>query len=250
MPELRTFRDYIEKRHFNGLWEFLSAYVAENPNRLERYSHKVQNPNEAELLDMNIRWIDVLDTPEDDILFDVVVDAEILIAETRRRDRETAEIDQWFRIACHAVLDGNAFSKFTIEDVSIYERKKSSKTDILSANRLVPIIYKEHFDDVAEAFLRKYYPEALERPVPVDVVEVVHRMNLKVEEAQLSRYSTLFGEMVFDDCIVEIWDDEARQHKPLEVQRGTILVDPNVYFLRNLGSCRNTIIHECMLSPF
>jgi hypothetical protein len=43
-------------------------------------------------------------------------------------------------------------------------------------------------------------------------------------------------------CRTIYWE----QYEPLELKRGTILVDPNVFFQRNVGSLNNTIVHECV----
>ena len=32
----------------------------------------------------------------------------------------------------------------------------------------------------------------------------------------------------------------------IDVEAGTIFVDPKAYFLRNLGAVNNTIVHECV----
>ena len=242
---IQSFRGFIEHRYYDEIFDALFAYVAKHPDRLDLTSHRVQQPDEAELVDMNVNRIDVLDTPSDEVFFDVIVTSEIIIAETVKRNRETDDAEQWFRCSCTANLSGSKMNHFTVQSISVYNRHAPSKTNILS-DRLVPIIAKQHFDDVAEIFLREYYPEALATPIPIDVEEVVRRMGLNVEEARISQYSTLFGEMVFDDCTVEIWDDENRRHTPYEAKRGTILIDPNVYFMRNIGSAHNTIIHECI----
>jgi len=52
--------------------------------------------------------------------------------------------------------------------------------------------------------------------------------------------------MYFSDCEVPYYDNESWAYKTMEVSRGTILVDPNVFFMRSVGSMNNTIIHECV----
>ena len=246
MPKVHSFKDYIKNSYYNDLWDVLFEYIADNPAELDLYTYKIQQPSEAELCEMNIRRIDVNDAPKNAIFFDVIVDTEIWIAEKVRRNKETANKTQWFRISCSGILDGTTFADFTINEVAIYEKKNFNKTDTLSSKGLVPIIYKEDFDAVAETFLAQYYKEALEKPTPVDVVEVVQRMGLVMEEARLSQYFTLFGQMVFDDCEVNIWNDGGLDYEKLGVKCGTILIDPNVSFMRNIGSRNNTIIHECI----
>lgn len=60
----------------------------------------------------------------------------------------------------------------------------------------------------------------------------------------IAKTCSVFGQIYFSDCEIQHYDRDAREYKPLKVRRGTILVDPDVYFMRNIGSVNNTIIHE------
>jgi hypothetical protein len=71
-------------------------------------------------------------------------------------------------------------------------------------------------------------------------------MGLKVLEANLSKNLVIFGMMVFGDCSMVYFDRESGDYQSTLIERGTIIVDPNVYFERNLGCVNNTIIHECV----
>lgn len=244
MASVSSFRDVIANMYYNELFDELSEYIEDNPDKLETNSYRVQSPDEAALSDFDIITIDITDSPGNSILFDVIVSAEVEIAETVRRNRETDGIEQWFRISCRADLD-DGIQNFQIKSVSIYNKYRESKLGRLS-EYLVPIIEKEQFDDVATDFLSEFCPEALSTPIPIPVDEVVKRMGLKVKEIQLTKHFTIFGQIVFGDCTIEYYDRNERAYKPLEVSRGTILVDPNVYFMRNIGCMNNTIIHECV----
>ncbi|GAE89379.1 ImmA/IrrE family metallo-endopeptidase [Acetivibrio straminisolvens] len=244
MASVSSFRDVIANMYYNELFDELSEYIEDNPDKLESNSYRVQSPDEAALSDFDIITLDITDSPGNSILFDVIVSAEVEIAETVRRNRETDGIEQWFRISCRADLD-DGIQNFQIKSVSIYNKYRESKLGRLS-EYLVPIIEKEQFDNVATEFLNEFCPEALSTPMPIPVDEVVKRMGLKVEEIQLTKHFTIFGQIVFGDCTIEYYDRNERTYKPLEVSRGTILVDPNVYFMRNVGCMNNTIIHECV----
>jgi hypothetical protein len=244
MASVSSFRDVIANMYYNELFDELSEYIEDNPDKLESNSYHVQSPDEAALSDFDIITIDITDSPGNSILFDVIVSAEVEIAETVRRNRETDGIEQWFRISCKADLD-DGIQNFQINSVSTYNKYRESKIGRLS-EYLVPIIEKEQFDDVATEFLSEFCPEALSTPMPIPVDEVVKRMGLKVKEIQLTKHFTIFGQIVFGDCTIEYYDRNERTYKPLEVSRGTILVDPNVYFMRNVGCMNNTIIHECV----
>ncbi len=244
MASVSSFRDVIANMYYNEIFDELSEYIEDNPDKLESNSYHVQSPDEAVLSDFDIITIDITDSPGNSVLFDVIVSAEVEIAETVRRNRETDGIEQWFRISCRADLD-DGIQNFQINSVSIYNKYRESKLGRLS-EYLVPIIEKEQFDDVAAEFLNEFCPEALSTPMPIPVDEVVKRMGLKVKQIRLTKHFTIFGQIVFGDCTIEYYDRNERTYKPLEVSRGTILVDPNVYFMRNVGCMNNTIIHECV----
>ena len=244
MAGTRSLKGYIQNRFYNNIYQTLSEHVLDNPARLDVKSHKIEEPDEAELIDMHIKTVYTSDSHGDNINLDVVVEAELKIAETIRRNRETSEAEQWFRIPCSADLSDGDLKSIVVGEPEVYSKKARSRKRRLT-NDLVPVIAKDNFDSVAKAFLNDYYPEALVEPMPVDVEEVVRRMGLDIEYVSLTNDLSIFGKMVFNDCEVDIWCDDKHIYESIEVKRGTILVDRNVYFMRNLGTVNNTVIHEC-----
>lgn len=243
MSEFRSFKDVIENRYYEAIYDAISGHLADNADSLGLRSNRVHKADEATLADLTIKWIEISDAPGDSIRFDVIAEAEIEVSEMVRRDREVGEASEWFRVSCKGELN-NGLRNFAIMGVHTYSRRNSETGKMTDA--LVPVITKERFDAEAEAFLKAYYPEALTQPMAVDVREVARRMGLSIKEVHLSRHFTIFGEMVFADCEVGFYDKAERAYKPLPVSRGTILIDPEVYFLRNVGCRNNTIIHECV----
>lgn len=241
---ITSFRDVIEDVYCDGIFNALSEYVESNPGRLDVDSYVVERPDEASLDDVRIRSINITDSEGNGILFDVVVAAEIEVAETVRRNRETDGVEQWFRISCSAEME-DGLKNFDITGIHIYNKYRDGKETHLS-EYLVPIISKNQFDDAAEKFLKKYYPEALSKPMAVPAREIARRMGLDIQEVHITKYCSIFGQMVFTDCELQHYDSDANAYKPLPVKRGTILVDPNVFFMRSVGSMNNTIIHECV----
>lgn len=111
---------------------------------------------------------------------------------------------------------------------------------------LVPIIRKNQFDDEATSFLKKYYPEALLAPMPVPIVQVAkERMGLSVLSYCLSEDLRFFGQMCFTGGLTEIYDKDEDEYREILVDRGTMIVDPETFFQRNIGCLNNTVAHEC-----
>ena len=57
-------------------------------------------------------------------------------------------------------------------------------------------------------------------------------MGLEIYEQEIAEDGTVFGQIYFRDTET--------------VKACRILDDPRAYFLRNLGSVNNTIVHECI----
>ncbi len=244
MKELRSFKDVIENRFFDVIETAVSEYVEGNPGSLDLRSYRVREADEVEIADLTINRVDIHDGVGTEIRFDIILEAAIALSSRYHSDIETDDVSEWFRVSCRGELD-DGLRNFEILGVSTYSPGKRGVAPLTDS--LVPVISKEQFDDVAEAFLLDCgFGEAVDTPMPIPVREVATRMGLAIEETRLSRHFTIFGEMVFSDCEIECYDVSERAYKPMAVRRGTILVDPNIYFMRNLGCWNNTIIHECV----
>ncbi len=99
MPGMNSFRDVVAERFCDGIFTALSEYVENNPERLESNSNCVESPDEATLSDIDIKFVDITGSEGTKLVFDVLVSAEIEIAETVMRNSETDSIEQWFRSA-------------------------------------------------------------------------------------------------------------------------------------------------------
>ena len=93
MGKLSSFRDVIEDMFYNDIFNALSAFIEDNPSRLESNSYRVQIPDEAALSDFKIQFVNITESEANGV--DVVVSAEVEIAETVRRNRENDITDQW-----------------------------------------------------------------------------------------------------------------------------------------------------------
>lgn len=117
---------------------------------------------------------------------------------------------------------------------------------------LVPIIPYDKLETIANEILQEYFPEALRVPmrgqaaVWLDPTVLVERMGLRIKSQRIRSDSSVFGQMYFDDTDTEMYDAETDEDAPIHIEGRTIVVDPQMYLLRNLGSINNTIIHECL----
>lgn len=183
--------------------------------------------------------IHIEQTKEGAISFDVLVscDAEHSVS----KNGKVSFTEVWLRVRCHVLL-GIELTDFEIVAVSECEQVEDSDNDKFSGE-LVPIIARSSFDDEATKFLERYYPQALVEPLPVPIREVAAEMGLTIkEDAQLSQELDVFGLIVFEDGNVQ---DRNKHIVIRNAKRGTMFIDPRVYFERTYGTVNYTIAHEC-----
>ena len=101
-------------------------------------------------------------------------------------------------------------------------------------------------DAEATAFLEAYCPEAIKAPTCIPIESIAaDKMKLTVLEYHLSEDLSILGQMCFTDGRAEIYDPDKEEYREIVVKAGTMIIDPDTYAKRNLGSKRNTMAHEC-----
>lgn len=116
---------FIDKKCFDAIYRALEGYVEDNPADLELSSYHVQEPDGAQLLDMEVIKTVGGTSADDTITFDVIVSGEIEIEETVRRNRETDSVTQWFRVHCKAEL-GDGLKDLKVISVEVYSKQEAT----------------------------------------------------------------------------------------------------------------------------
>lgn len=117
----------------------------------------------------------------------------------------------------------------------------------LSERRLVPYIPPAEYDKVAQEFLEKYYPQALNTPMPVPIEDIAkNEMGLDVRYVCLSEEQDIYGMTIFTDGVVEIYDPIEGLYDTQFFKSKTLLIDPETVKKTNSGCKNNTIAHECV----
>ena len=245
MAKIASFKDLIADMFYDDLYKALGDFVEDEPGKLGCRSYTIQDPDEAALCDMSVKLLNITGAPGSSLNFDVIVSAEMEIAETVRRNREVDEAEQWFRISCSCDT-AHGIQGIQIGRICVYNKQRQSKIGQLS-DYLVPIIYKENLDAEATKFLEQYYPEALKTPMALPVDDLARRMGLTVQQAHITKTCSVFGQVFFGDSTVECYDEEAHCYRSLDVKEGTILVDPNVFFMYSVGSMNNRVAQRQLL---
>jgi len=239
----RSFKDYVVDRFENELFAAIQSYIEDNYDDLDLQLYKVRSIGGIELSDIEIKFVSVNDLPGMKIEFDVVVEADLVVRESDYHYDESEYCSQWFMLKCLGDLDSN-LDDFTISSVTEYIGKNKQPKPM--SDSLVPIIYREQLESVATDFIRRYYPEALKTPMAIEPQVLAEKMGLRVEMREITKDLCVFGKIFFQDCEAEFYDKDIDEMVKTHVDAKTIFVDPKAYFLYNLGSVNNTIVHECV----
>jgi transcriptional regulator with XRE-family HTH domain len=238
-----TFAAYLEDVYYNQIFSKIKSYLYNNQGRLDLSTSAVPDPSYVELSDFKIMGVNFHESDTDKIECKVTVRAEIEISGRGRRDYESDLTECWLSIPFAATLK-NGLQQVRIGYASEYSRELFRAEDALT-KYLVPYIYAKDLDKHAERFLEKYCPRALEEPMPLPIKEIVENMGLTVYHAPLP--DGIFGRTYFNDANVEVFTNKTcSETEDRTICPGTILVNPDVVFMRNIGSTNNTVIHECV----
>ena len=249
MANSHSFKEYISSSFSNEFWEAAEGYVHDNVDTLCGDLRHVHRAGEPEIEDVTVKhvWTDCL--PDMHLQFDVVLAVTITIPEADYQYDDYDEKTFWLMGRCSGSLEDH-LEDFDIFEVAAYNGKNRAENPL--DDSLVPYIKYEKLEDEADDFLKKNYPEALkitphgEPPVWVDPSVLAERLKLKVKTRRIKKDSSVFGQLYFEDADPDLYDEVTEEEKPTHVDGRTILVDPNMYLLRNLGSVNNTIVHECV----
>lgn len=238
-----TFAAYLEDVYYNQIFSKIKSYLCKNKGRLDLSTSVVPDPSYVELSDFKIMGVNFHESDTDRIECKVTVRAEIEIFGRGRRDYESDSTECWISIPFSATLR-NGLQQVSIGYASEYSKELFRAEDALT-KYLVPYIYAKDLDKHAERFLEKYCPRALEEPMPLPIKEIVENIGLTVYHAPLP--DGIFGRTYFNDANVEVFTNKAcTETADRTICPGTILVNPDVVFMRNIGSTNNTVIHECV----
>ena len=219
----------IDQRRYDEIKDAVLDYMTE----------KVKE-NKATLSDIEIQNVVHIEQVDDGaISFSVIVscDIEHSISSTGR----VSFTEKWLDVRCKVLL-GVELTDFEIININECEQQEDSDNDKYSGE-LVPIISRDAFENEATKFLEKYYPLALQEPVAVPIRKIAEDMGLSViEDSLLSSELDIFGLVVFEGGNIK---DKNKNIIISNAKRGTVLIDPRVYYERTLGTVNFTIAHEC-----
>jgi len=237
-----TFTDFIKSKHYNFICDKLSEYVEDNKSH---FSCEFPILNSVDNIYIDTPKIITSKTHKisnSTVTFDVVVKADLEAYDFSNKTENSANTEQWFSVKCTSNFKDNLNH---IEILNFGNYTKDKKSIATLNDEFVPIITKDNLDITATNFLNKYYPEALKHPQKIDTTKLANKMGLRIIKKHISSDRTIFGQIYFKNCDATFWNNN---NNPIceKVSSDTIVIEPDIFYLRNIGSINHTIVHECV----
>ncbi|EGJ27581.1 MULTISPECIES: ImmA/IrrE family metallo-endopeptidase [Streptococcus] len=238
------FDKYIFDTYYEQIVKTVKGFIFNNKDNTDLSTYMVPEPNgfiefdNFELYKINYEIINNCE-----LNLEIIVIADVIVRQYIKGEMEVDTKTKFVSVYAEVELDAG-IKNFRIYNTEFKSDQYKKSRNLKLSKDWVPYIRKKDFDDIAEKFLRKYYPQALTQPTPVPVETIVSEMGLSIHQEKLTIDNSVFGKMVFKDTDVEVIEDEQLVSK--HFNKGSILVDKDVVFKRNVGSYNNTVIHECV----
>lgn len=238
------FDKYIFDTYYEQIVKTVKGFIFNNKDNTDLSTYMVPEPNgfiefdNFELYKINYEIINNCE-----LNLEIIVIADVIVRQYIKGEMEVDTKTKFVSVYAEVELDAG-IKNFRIYNTEFKSDQYKKSRNLKLSKDWVPYIRKKDFDDIAEKFLRKYYPQALTQPTPVPVETIVSEMGLSIHQEKLTIDNSVFGKMVFKDTDVEVIEDEKLVSK--HFNKGSILVDKDVVFKQNVGSYNNTVIHECV----
>lgn len=239
---MRSFREFLKNTHYNLICDAIIEYVSENKHNLNISLHSISNIDKIITDDFDIKFVTSTNGSGLEIDFDVVVEAELEVYDYSKKHERIENTSQWFTCHCKGSLE-NKLTDIQIQSIAEYSGVKRGH-DCLSDN-FIPYVKQKDLDEIAYSFLKKYYPKALLEPLKIDTTELAHSMGLTVVTKNITTDGSIFGQLYFEDCDAIFYDGNGTSIQE-KVFKNTIVLDPCIFYLRDVGSVNHTIVHECV----
>lgn len=241
MGKYADFKEYMEDVYYDDIFNKVKGYVASKKDSFE--SDEIYKVKWVEVDDIHVSGVTFKEMEGGFLEIRTSVDADVDVEGKSRYGYDHFAVPKTYNVFFQALLE-NGLQQVKITKVEEYNPNTYERDRSLSQN-LVPYMYEEDVEKHAEDFLKRHYPKALLQPMAIPVEEIVQSMGMKLFYAPLEE--GVFGKTYFGSEKVKVFKD-ILQKEIIEIitEPGTMLINPDVYFMYNIGTANNTIIHECV----
>ena len=231
----------MEENFYDDIFNRIKSFVAGQRDSFE--SDEIYNVKWVEVDDIHVSGVTFKEMEGGFLEIRTSVDADVDVEGKARYGYDHFAVPKTYNVFFRALLE-NGLQQVKITKVEEYNPNTYERDRSLSQN-LVPYMYEEDVEKHAEDFLKRHYPKALLQPMAIPVEEIVKSMGMKMYYAPLE--DGIFGKTYFGSEKVKVYTN-ILQKEIVEIitEPGTMLINPDVYFMYNIGTANNTIIHECV----
>ena len=241
MKKYNNFKEYMEDVYYDEIFYKIKGLVYAQKDSFE--NDTVYSVSYVEPYDIHVSGVTFKEQENGFLEIRVSVDADISVKGKTRYGYEELSDDRIYNVFFTAKLE-NGLQQVKITKAEEYNQAKFEKDKSLSQN-LVPYMYEEDVERHAEDFLKRHYPKALLQPMAIPADEIVKSMGMEMYYAPLEE--GIFGKTYFASEKVKVFTNILEEEiVEIVTKPGTMLINPNVYFMYNIGTANNTIIHECV----
>lgn len=241
MKKYMDFKEYIGDNFYNEIYKNLKPFIIRQRDTFE--NDELWKVSWVDIDDLRVSGVTFKEIQGDDLEIRASVDANIDVQGKTRSGHEQFAVIRTYNVFFQVTLK-DGLHNVKIIDIDDYNEAKFERDRSLS-QELVPYLYEEDVEKKAEDFLRKHYPKALLQPMAIPVEKVAQEMGMKLYYAPLE--DKIFGKTYFGKEKVTVYTD-IKKTDSVEIitEPGTVLINPDVFFMYNVGTANNTIIHECV----
>jgi len=241
MKKYKDFKAYMVDIYYDEIFKAIKPLVIRDKDDLG--GNQFIKVTWAELANVSVDGVTFKDLGNGWLEIRTSVYADIEIEGQTKYDHDSDTITKPYNVFFKARLE-NGLKNVSVLKTEEYSKAKFDKQKTLS-QALIPYLYEENVESDAEDFLRRIYPKALEEPMPLPVEIIAKSMGMEVYYAPLE--DSVFGKTYFGSERVTVYTDLlGREIKEITTIPGTMLINRNVFFMGNIGTANNTIIHECV----
>lgn len=241
MRRYKSFEEYIQENYYEELFNTIKEHICSDKEGHGYRSYNILEALYTEPDDIHVRKVYFRSSNSSIVDFDAAVEVDIILKGLGKSDYEADMKTEWYTVSFSGFLS-DGLNMVTVRGVSEYNQIKFDPKKFLS-KYMIPYIGADDYDAVAEEFLDKYYPEALEEPMPIEINQLLENMALKLCYAPMGE--STFAKMYFRESEELIYTG-AVETETAVIEPGTILVNREMSVFRNEGSLANGIIHECV----
>lgn len=237
--EIGSFETYC-RGHFGWEWiEGLGQKLARRIVPVGKQSRIVPEPAVVYMENADIVRIEFSRMDRLHFYADAIIAAEIQLSGIEKGLPRRDAVGQWYRNRFIFEISSDGYS-WEEDSVVIYDKNQSSPGLPLS-EYLIPVLNEENMEIEAEEMLRRYYPEAFMKPMPIRAETLAGRMGLCIAEMPLN--TGIMGQAVFYDGEISVQsENDVTTQYPVRPQ--SILV--NSQRSMNRAQRNTTVVHECV----